>query len=169
MSDLERVVKLATLLTEQKAEVERLDQELKKAKEAAMRTEREDLPELMSECGLKSVTLEDGSTVVIKEEVDAAITEATRGRAMAWLTDNDFGGLIKTSVAVQFDRGMHEEATRLAQELQEKFGRAEMKEVVHPATLKSFVKEQLSAGQPIPLDIFNVRPYNVAKITRGKK
>ena len=169
MNDLERVVKLANLLVEQQGKVQDLEAQLKEAKANALRTEREDLPELMAECGLKSFTLEDGSSVQVKEEVEAAITELTRDRAMAWLTDNDFGGLIKTSVTVLFDRGEHEAARELALHLQSDYGRAEMKEVVHPATLKSFVKEQLAAGEPLPLDVFNVRPFNVAKITKGKK
>ena len=169
MTELERVLTLANLLVSQKETVESLEEALKTAKANALRLEREDLPDLMSECGLKSFTMEDGSVVSVKQEVDAAITEATRQDALRWLVDNGFSGLIKTSVAVQFDRGSQEEAVELAAELRKQYGDAELKELVHPATLKSFVKEQLEDGAAIPLDFFNVRPYNVAKITKARK
>lgn len=168
MSDLDRVVKLATLLKEQQETVAELESKLKLAKADAFRTEREDLPELMLECGLRSFVLEDGSSVSIREEVDAAITATTKDRAMSWLEENNFGGLIKTSVEVQFDRGSHDDALALAQSMTDAYGACILKESVHPATLKSFVKEQLSEGQNVPMDVFNVRPYNIAKITPPK-
>lgn len=168
-SDLERVVQLATLLQEQKAEVERLTDELKQAKQAADRTEREDLPDLMLEVGIQSFTLKDGSKVEIQEQVSAAITAANHKRAMAWLTENDFGGLIKTVVEVQFDRGDHEHAAELVEELQGNHLAATMKETVHHATLRAFVREQMAAGATLPLDLFSVHPYNISKITKGRK
>lgn len=169
MSDLNRVGKLAQLLADQKDKVKQLEEQLKLAKAEALRTEREDLPDLMQECGLQSVTLEDGSKIEVREEVDAAITEATRSRAMAWLTDNDFGGLIKTVVSVEFERGLVSEARQLADNLNGEGLFANLKETVHPQTLRAFVREQMQDGRPIPVDLFNVHPYNIAKLTKGKK
>lgn len=164
MSEIKRLVALGELLAQQQARVKELEEELKAAKEAALRTEREDLPDLMIECGMQSFTLEDGSTVTIREEVDARITEATRAAALRWLTDNDYGGLIKTVVSLEFDRGERDSAVELASELG-----AALKETVHPATLKSFVRERMAEGAAIPADLFNIFPYNIAKLTKGKK
>lgn len=168
MSDLKRVTQLAALLVEQNAKVKELKYQLKEAEEAARRTEQEDLPELMLECGLQSFVLEDGSKVSIREEVSTAITAANAKAAMGWLTDNDFGGIIKTVVSVKFDRGEYTTARELSDQLQSRYGAAELKESVHPATLKAFVKEQMAAGTAIPLELFSVHPYNIAKITKGK-
>lgn len=169
MSDsVKRVVILATLLAEKKAEIEATERQLKDDKEAMRQIEREDLPLLMAEIGLSEIKLEDGTVVAVKEEVDSGISEANRAAAHQWLIDNGYGGLIKTEVAVQFDRGAVEEATACAAALQAQYGAATVKAVVHPQTLKSFVKEQLAAGVAIPFDLFGIFPYSVAKIQTKK-
>lgn len=166
MSDLKRVIKLAEVLAEQQARVKRLDEELKEAKKEANRTEREDLPALMSELGVQELTLEDGQKVRIKEEVDARITDKTRPAALQWLRENNFSGLIKTNVSVFFPNGEHEEAERAREALAERYEGVTMEERVHPATLKAFVKEQMSTGAGVPMDLFNVYPYSKAVITK---
>jgi hypothetical protein len=169
VSDLKRIVVLANLLSEQQALVERLEEELKTAKAALLVTEREDLPTLMTELGLQEIKLDDGSIVKVVEDCSCGITEATRDRALRWLLDNDFGGLIKTQVAVAFGRGDHDAATKVFKALTKRYPDAALlKEEVHPSTLKSFVKEQLAAGSPIPMDLFNVHPYNKATLKRKK-
>lgn len=168
MSELTRLVGLAELLVKQKSKVADLEDQLKAAKADAFRTEREDLPELMSEVGMSEFVLEDGSKVSVKEEVDASITEAKRDAAVAWLVDNGFGGLIKTTVTASFAKGDREAAVELAERMSQDGIIAELKEVVHPATLKSFVKEQLTNGEEIPFDTFSIRPYNIANISPAK-
>jgi len=168
VSELTRLVGLAELLVKQKSKVADLEDQLKAAKADAFRTEREDLPELMSEVGMSEFVLEDGSKVSVKEEVDASITEAKRDAAVAWLVDNGFGGLIKTTVTASFAKGDREAAVELAERMSQDGIIAELKEVVHPATLKSFVKEQLTNGEEIPFDTFSIRPYNIANISPAK-
>jgi len=168
MSDLQRVVKLAELLQEQQTELKRLEQEAKAVKKIVTSLEREDLPALMNELGLTKFTLTDGSEVKIKEEVDASITKSNPGPALKWLLDNKFGGLIKTEVAMAFGRGDRVVADKVTEELKELGYSPELKEAVHPGTLKAFVKEQMTAGNKIPMDLFNVFPYSKATITRSK-
>ena len=116
------------------------------------------------EIGLKEITLEDGSKITLVQDCDAAITEATRKGALEWLLKNNFGGLIKTQIDIKFDRGDHETAEEVYKELGKKYQGVELKEVVHPSTLKSFVKERMAAAQSIPMKLFNVRSYNKAKV-----
>lgn len=165
--ELTRIVSLAELLVQQQSEVDRLDAQLKEAKQRLMRTEREDLPDLMSEAGLTEIQLEDGSRVTIKEEVDAKITDKTRSQALKWLLDNGFGGLIKTQVELAFGRGDHDTATAVRDRLAADYDGVELKEEVHHSTLKAFVKERMAAGDKIPMDLFNVYPYNKAIIKKG--
>lgn len=167
MMDLTRIVSLAELLVEQQSEVDQLDAKLKEAKQRLQRTEREDLPDLMAEAGLTEIKLEDGSRVTIKEEVDAKITDKTRPQALKWLLENGFGGLIKTQVALAFGRGDHDAATTVRDQLSEEYDGVELKEEVHHSTLKAFVKERMAAGDKIPMDLFNVYPYNKAIIKKG--
>ena len=150
MTDLARIVELAQLLVEQKARFEDLEERTKDAKAALMRTEREDLPMLMAEAGLQELRLADGSLVSIKED------------------SNGFGGLIKTKIQLALDRGNHEEAVALRDQLAQTHPEVELKEEVHHSTLKAFVKEQLASGKAIPMDLFSVHPYSKATIKKGK-
>jgi hypothetical protein len=166
MSDLKRVVALAKLMTEQQGLVEQLEQQLKEAKEEFARTEREDLPLLMNELGLTELKLEDGWVVRIAEDVTCGIPEAKRADAHAWLNEHGFGGLIKTQVAIAFERGEHDKAVAAAKALGKKYPTTALNESVHPATLKSFVKEQLAEGAALPLELFSVHPFNKATLKK---
>lgn len=162
---LQAVIKLAELMVEQAREVAELNEKLRAAKEALRRTETEDLPEMMREIGMASVKLADGSTIEVSEDVECYISEERRPAAHTWLLEQGFGGLIKTQVITAFDRGEVEQAMTYARQATEAWPEhpATLKDAVHPATLKSFIKEQLAAGTAIPFDLFGVRPFNRAK------
>ena len=165
---LGRVASLAQLLVEQQQTVAELERELKERKAELRRTETEDLPQLMTELGLTELTLKDNSKVAVKEEVDAKITEKTRAEALKWLLDNDYGGIIKTVVAMEFGRGEHDNAAAIAHHLQQDEGLpVQLKEDVHHSTLKAFVKERLEAGVDVPFDLFNVHSYTKAIVKRS--
>lgn len=163
MSELKRVIELSSLLVQQRKYVEDLESRYETAKADLRRIETEDLPELMREIGMKSVTLDDGSVVEVVEEVDCSITQEKRAAAHDWLLANGFGGLIKTEVVVAFGKGEHEAAMKCAEQVG---GVAQ--ERVHPSTLKSFVKEQMTKGAAIPFDLFGIHPYNKAKLKTKK-
>lgn len=168
MSDLQRVVKMATLLRENAEKIARLEAELQEAERAQLRLEREDLPALMQEIGVSELALDDGTKVELREDVTAAITEARRAAAHAWLRAHDFGGLIKTAVAVEFPAG-DEAAEELTSELRGRLNvPVELKESVHAGTLKAFVKEQIANGAPIPFELFGVHALTIAKISKAK-
>lgn len=164
MSDLQRAVQLAELLLKLRDNVARLETELEAAKKDMRRVEQEDLPDLMQELGLETFKLKSGETIEVKPEVDCGITEERRAKAHDWLTINGFGGLIKTEVVAKFGRDERDAAVACAEQIG-----GEMIERVHPSTLKSFVKEQMAAGKPVPFDLFGVHPYNKVKITAAKK
>ena len=169
MSELRRVIALAELLKKQRQELTELEEAAAEKKKALLKTEREDLPDLMAEVGLTEIKLDDGTIVTIKEEVDAKISEANRTSAMSWLTDNGFGGIIKTEVSVTFGSGEHDNAIELVNELNGNgYESAQMAETVHPSTLKAFVKERLAEGTAIPFDVFGIFPYNKAIIKEKK-
>jgi len=161
--DIQRAVRLAELLIQLRSNVERLETELAMAKSDVRRIEQEDLPDLMQELGLETFKLKTGETVEVKSEVECGISEERRSAAHDWLSSNGFGGLIKTEVVVRFGRNEHEAAVACAESVG-----GEMVERVHPSTLKSFVKEQMEAGKPIPFDLFGVRPFNRVKVTTKK-
>lgn len=163
-TDLQRIVQLAELMTRQAERVSQLTEELRVAKDALRTTETEDLPMLMSELGLQEITLEDGAKVKVKPEVDCAITEANRDAAHAWLVERGYGGLIKSEVRRSYDREELEAAHAAAEQIG-----GYVVELVHPATLKSFIKERRAAGENVPEDLFSLRPYDKATLTRPRK
>lgn len=169
---LDRITALARLLVQQQAEVARVELELGAAKAALARTETEDLPELMKELGLLDIKLLDGSKVEVKQEVQCGISEARRPEAHKWLTDHKFGGLIKTAILLEYDSDERALAVKAAQKIAKALNRdVEVKEQVHPATLKSFIKEQLALGaegSKPPADLFGIFPFNKAKVTAPK-
>ncbi len=169
MSDLQRAVQLAELLIQLRTKVEDLEAQLATAKADVRRVEQEDLPDLMQELGLETFRLTSGETIEVKPEVDCSSTEEKRRAAHDWLSANGFGGLIKTEVVVTFGRGEHDEAEGFAKEVAEQGKAPAVVERVHPSTLKSFVKEQMAAGKPVPFDLFGVFPYNKVKISSAKK
>lgn len=165
---IERIVTLANELVAAVEEEKRTEEAAKKARARRLAIEREDLPELMRECGLEDVTLEDGTKITVTDDCDARISDAKRPIAFAWLDEHGYSGLIKTELSLSFPRGEKEEAAKLYKELDRKYGTVAFKETVHPATLKSFVKERLAAGEALPMDAFGVHPYSKAIIKRGK-
>lgn len=175
MSDMKRIVTMANQLKDAQDLVTRLEDELSEAKRVLRQIEREDLPMLMAELGISELKLEDGSVVSVKEDCECSITERTREPALRWLAENGFGGLIKVQVVAAFGRGERDEALKvfekLAADAEEAEGTADvsLKEDVHASTLKAFVREQISEGKPLPLDLFNVVPFNKATIKSPTK
>jgi len=168
---LTRLKTMVDQLLEATDEVKRLNDALAEAKRNKLALEQEDLPELMRELGFDSVTV-DGRVVTVVEDLSCSITQANSSRALEWLTNNGFGGLIKTKLEVAFNRDEYELAQTVAdslvglgQEMGMDFIPA-LQETVHPATLKSFIKEELEKGRAVPFDLFSVHPYNRVKITK---
>lgn len=169
---LTRITTLAELLRQQQREVAQAEEVLRTAKEAMRRTETEDLPDLMTELQLTEIKLLDGSKVEVKPDLQCGISEERRAEAHRWLEERGFGGLIKTALIVDFDRAERAAALEAAQKVAEALDRpVALENTVHPATLKSFLKEQLALGaegSSPPADLFGIFPYNKAKLTEPK-
>lgn len=168
MSDLQRVATMARQLTELQDAIEQLNQQLAEAKAQERRISEEDLPNLMAEVGLSELKLDTGETVTITEQVQAAITQANTKQAIDWLVDHGFGGIVKTRLIIDYDFEDRGEAVGTAQQF-EQHHLTELKETVHPQTLRAFVREQMESGANIPADLFSIHPFSKAKIKRAKK
>ena len=170
MSELQRVVELANLLVQERINLANLKLDLEDCERTIRRLEQEDIPELMRELGITSFKLQDGSSVDVTEDITCGISEDRRAAAHRWLIDNGFGGLIKTEVVVEFGRGEQQAATDLRNKIGEFTDRQpHVSEKVHPQTLKSFLKEQLAAGSPVPFETFGLNAFNKVKITKKGK
>jgi len=166
VSDLKQITTMAHLMERQENKVTDLEEQLKAAKEDLRRTAEEDLPQAMIEAGVSELRLDNGRPLKLEEDAKTSITGKTRTAALRWLMDNGYAGLIKTEVVARFNRGAHDEALELSRRIAGEHEEVELKETVHAGTLKAFVKEQMREGNPIPMDLFNVHPYQ--KATLGK-
>lgn len=162
---LDDMAQLARALVDADAEIDRADQVLKDAKEAARVLREETIPSAMQEMGLEEVKLNTGQKISIKQEVYASIPAANKNQAYDWLNEHGFGGLIKVEVATQFAKGEQESAVTLLKTLQNMGLQPTLDQNVHAQTLKAFLKEQLAQGTNIPLDLFGARPVWTAKIS----
>jgi len=165
---LERAIQMGKLMSAADEKVTRLTEELKAAKARFNGIAMDTLPTLLKELGLESIKLETGETIEVKGDLSASITAANNFAAMKWLVDNSYGGIIKTLVTTTFAANEHDLAVEFAAMVGEDHEGVVFKETVHPMTLKSFIKEQLASGGAIPLELFSVHEYSVAKLTQPK-
>lgn len=167
----QQLTEAAVELSEKHIEYAEKEMALKELKEQIRSLEEDKLPSMMKELQMNEIKLLNGWTIKLDEKVTASITEDKRPMAMNWLVSNDFGGIIKTEVNITFDRGRVDDARKAADELSGRFPENEVraKETVHPATLLSFVKEQLGKGTALPLDIFSVHVIDKVTVKKAKK
>jgi len=165
---LERAIEMGNLMAAADQEVQRLADELNDARKRYNSIAMDRLPQLLGELGLASIELANGAKIEVKGDVAASITAAHHELAMKWLVDNNFGGIIKTNVTVSFPADEQEDAAEFAARVSQEHDGVTYKAAVHPQTLKSFVKEQLAAGNPFPLDLFSVHEYSIAKLTQPR-
>lgn len=149
-------------------EVKIMEDNLKKKKEAADKISEEVIPEIMDNMKLKTLKLQDGSAIEVKEIYGASIPVANREGAYKWLRDNDLGDLIKNEITVSFGRGEDNKANDYAS-LAEKNGyQPSQKMKVEPMTLKALYRERVESNQDLPSEHFNLFKGNKTKITRSK-
>ena len=165
-TDLSNVSTFANQQLELERKVEDLEKELKEAKTELRLVSETLLPEAMLEAGFLELGLADGSFITTTESINAHISAERAVEAMAWLMNNDHGELIKTQVTTKFGRNEHNEAGQLNSDLRARGLQPEVKEGVHPSTLKKFIRTEIQAGRHVPGDLFGTFIGTRTKITR---
>ena len=171
VNELENVRSLSNYVIDlQKLEEEITKEEtlLKQKKERADKISSEVIPEIMESMKLKTLKLQDGSAIEVKEVYSATIPVANRERAYQWLRENDLGDLIKNEITVSFGRGEDDKATQYASLAEGQGYQPQQKLKVEPMTLKALYRERAESGQDLPSEHFNLFKGNKTKITRSK-
>lgn len=131
--------------------------------------EKNAVPQLMTEIGLKEFTLEDGSFVEIKDVVSGSIPKDNANAALKWLRDNGFADLIKSQIEVLFNKGEEKKAVNILLKLREEYEvQAALTSGVHAQTLCAWAREQLSQGKEIPLELLGIWVGRRAKMKLAK-
>jgi len=163
---------LATQVKKLKAledEIKNDEELIKKKKKNLEQISGELIPTLLSEMGLSSLKLSDGSSVDVKQHYSASISVANREKAYSWLRQNGLGDIIKNEISVSFGRGEHNKAADYAILAKGQGYQPTQKLKVEPMTLKALVRERIEAGQQVPTDIFNVFVGNRTIIKRKQE
>jgi len=155
LRDLEDQVKVdEDLLKNKKRDIEKISGEI--------------IPTLLSEMGLSSLKLADGSAVDVKPYYAANISLKNREAAYNWLRSNGLGDIIKNEITVSFGRDEDNKATTYVNLAKGQGYQPTQKLKVEPMTLKALVRERIENGKDMPTDIFNVFVGNRTTIKEKK-
>ena len=161
--------KLANKIKEMQAiqkDIEQNEEYLKQRKKDLEQVSGEAIPTMLSEMGLSYLKLADGSSVEVKTNYSATITQANKEKAFNWLRENGLGDIIKNEMTVSFGRNEDNKAAEYAELAKGQGYQPTQKLKVEPMTLKALVRERIEAGKPMPTEIFNVFIGNKTTIKR---
>jgi hypothetical protein len=146
-------------------QIEDAENHIKSLKQEKHRLSVENIPALMDEMGVERLDV-DGLTVERKMIVSASIPKDRKDEALSWLRENGLDDIIKNDVTCSFGKGQDNSAKNVIAILQEAGFDPATKTHVHPSTLKAFVKERITDGKPIDLDMFGAFISNAAQLRR---
>lgn len=162
--DLGKLSRLIVACYEKEREVAEAEADLKLVKEAHKQISEHEIPELMDKLGIREFTTDTGLKVAVKESLQGNISAANRQRAHKWLEDHGYGGLIKRSIVVAFNREQQDEAAELMKRLAQEFPNVKDDTKVAAPTLKAWVRERMKAGEEVDMQLFGVHEVRQAKI-----
>jgi flagellar hook-length control protein FliK len=154
--ELSVVSGLANKQLELALQVSELEANLKAKKEELRLTSEQELPDAMQAAGLTQITLSTGEKISINEFYKAHISKANQEKAYEWLVSNGHEGLIKNEVLLKFGREETEVVNQTVSALQSRGLSPEVRQSIHPSTLRAFIKEQFTSGNDIPTEPFGI-------------
>ena len=161
--------KLADKIKELQAHQQQLEVQedaIKQKKKDIEHLSGEVIPTMLSEMGLSFLKLQDGSSVEVKTNYSATITQANKEAAFNWLRENGLGDIIKNEISVSFGRNEDNKAADYADLAKSQGLDPRQKLKVEPMTLKALVRERIEAGKEMPTEIFNIFVGNKTTIKR---
>lgn len=165
---LESLVKYANEMKSLEKEIADIERELAERNGRLNKISGVIIPDVMDRLGMEEFKLSDGSKVLVKTDIKCGLSEERKPAGFAWLRENDYGGIIKTDVSLAFGKGEEQQAKEAVDVLSAAGFNAQIGDSVHHATLKSFVKERIEAGDNIPIDVFGVYEFKQTKIVLPK-
>ena len=153
-------------LQAQQAQLQIQEDAVKQKKKDIEHLSGEVIPTMLSEMGLSFLKLQDGSSVEVKTNYSATITQANKEKAFNWLRENGLGDIIKNEISVSFGRNEDNKAADYANLAKGQGFEPQQKLKVEPMTLKALVRERMEAGKEMPTELFNIYVGNKTTIKR---
>ena len=147
-------------------DIEQNEKYLKQRKQDLEQVSGETIPTMLTEMGLSYLKLTDGSSVEVKTNYSATITQANKEKAFNLLRENGLGDIIKNELTVSFGRNEDNKAAAYATLAKGQGYQPTQKLKVEPMTLKALVRERIEGGKPLPTEIFSVFIGNKTTIKR---
>jgi hypothetical protein len=151
-------------------EIEAREIELKGLKAKLNEIENRQIPELMDEMSIETITV-SGRKVGVKTDVYGSLPSEEKSpdkhrKAIDWLLQHEAGGLIKTTVIVEFPATERRRAIDLKQRLISCNLPADVsfKERVHPQSLCAWGRERLRNGETLAADVIGLAIIRKATI-----
>ena len=165
---LTSVAALARQIRDKEERIQGLEETLKDEKKALLKLTDEEMPAMLAEIGISSFSLDDGSTVEVKQTYGASILVDNRPAAYEWLREYGYDDIIKNTVLCQFGRGEDDLASSFAAFAQQQGYVPQQKTEIHPQTLRAFIKERVEEGEAFPMELFGAWVGQRAVIKRSK-
>ena len=153
-------------LQAQQAQLQVQEDAVKQKKKDIEHLSGEVIPTMLSEMGLSFLKLQDGSSVEVKTNYSATITQANKEAAFNWLRENGLGDILKNEISVSFGRNEDNKAADYANLAKGQGFQPTQKLKVEPMTLKALVRERMEAGKEMPTELFNIYVGNKTTIKR---
>lgn len=161
------VQKLLKFIRESGMSVPTVTEALKCRQEDLNQVRMRELPDIMKEAGLANFTLENGTKIEVKKDINVTVPD--KPAFYTWMIQNGHEALIKNKVVVQFPKDGRASAQRFMKYLDRYYAKKgscvfENQEDIHSQTLKSFVKTHLESGGNLPSDLIKIFEFAFAKI-----
>jgi hypothetical protein len=167
--DLKTLSTLCDRLKEKRKEIALMELQLKSLKETERKLGQEEIPNLLFSKGISSLSLEDGSTVTVRESVKVSIAKTDkqkRAEAFKWIIENGGAGIIKRELRIE------EPEQQTITFLKDNSIAFDDKKDIHHSTLKAWFSSKLGISKnslqeiemgDVPSSI-NLFMYNETKI-----
>lgn len=135
---------------------------LKKGELQSYRVQK--IPGLMTELGVKDLTLTSGAKIVLSRIINCRLNQLQKTEAFEWLEKREFGAMIKREVAVNFGRNEEDIAAKAVEALSALGLKPSVNKDVHFQTLSAWARRQVEAGGDVPATLFDLSILNIAKL-----
>lgn len=184
-NQLQKVVNMANAMIAKETTILNLQDQIATLQKEYDELAMEQLPDFMTNIGMKEFSLSNGNKVVIKpiirgsipsesaidkeRDPDARATKRDRfERALAYLEKAKAGAMIKNVVQAELGKDSKALAKKVLMTLRKLNVEANLWRGVHPQTLNSWIRERIEAGSPVDMDLFQVFCGKRAEIVQPK-
>lgn len=156
---IEQLTDKAKEMKQKEAEIKRLKHELEQAEYQYDTLSSHEIPLLMSEIGMRSFTLDDGTHFLVKPILVINAPKDKIDAIDTWLTEHGHGGMVKTNIDVSLPRAS-KRLDEIKHVLEEMGIEYEVTKRIHHMTLGKWGREMEEEGMVIPEDLFSVYRTN---------